>query len=253
MTILEVKDLTLQLNSTFILNRLNMEFWEGYVHAVVGPNGAGKSTLANVIMGLPGYRHHGGEVLFENRSIKHLNVDERARLGITLAWQEPARFEGLKVSQFIKAAAREKSEQEVERVLKLVGLDPFRYRNRAVDKTLSGGERKRIELASILAMKPRLVMLDEPDSGVDIEAIERIFEAIALLKKEGTTVLLITHSPRVLERADHAFLMCSGMLVDKGETRKILEYFSGKCLPCPHQNVPDLNVIGKSQQGGEND
>ena len=238
MAILEVKEVTLQVNSTSILNGLTMEFWEGYVHAVVGPNGAGKSTLANVIMGLPDYR---GDILFEGRSIKNLNVDERARLGITLAWQEPARFEGLTVSQFILASAREKKKEEVSRVLELVGLEPIRYRQRAVDKTLSGGERKRIELASILAMKPRLVMLDEPDSGVDIEAIERIFEAIDHLKKDGTTVLLITHSPKVLEKADHAFLICSGMLVDKGETGKILEYFSGKCLPCPHKNVPELN------------
>lgn len=250
MTILELRDVSFAANSAGILNGLTMEFWEGYVHAVVGPNGAGKSTLANVIMGLPDYRHHEGDILFEGKSIKSLNVDERARLGITLAWQEPARFEGLKVSQFILASAREKSKDEVDRVLELVGLEPVRYRNRAVDKTLSGGERKRIELASILAMKPRLVMLDEPDSGVDIEAIERIFEAIAHLKEEGTTVLLITHSARVLEKADHAFLLCSGMLVDKGETAKILEYFSGKCLPCPHKNVPDLNSGRKT--GGEN-
>ncbi len=250
MAILELRDVSFMANSTGILNGLTMEFWEGYVHAVVGPNGAGKSTLANVVMGLPDYRHHEGDILFEGKSIKPLNVDERARLGITLAWQEPARFEGLKVSQFILASAREKNKNEVDRVLELVGLEPARYRNRAVDKTLSGGERKRIELASILAMKPRLVMLDEPDSGVDIEAIERIFEAIAHLKEEGTTVLLITHSARVLEKADHAFLLCSGMLVDKGETAKILEYFSGKCLPCPHKNVPDLNSGRKA--GGEN-
>ncbi|RFT17119.1 MAG: Iron-sulfur cluster assembly ATPase protein SufC [Candidatus Saccharicenans subterraneus] len=250
MTILELKDVSFTANSTGILNGLTMEIWEGYVHAVVGPNGAGKSTLANVIMGLPDYRRHEGDILFEGKSIKPLNVDERARLGITLAWQEPARFEGLKVSQFILASAREKNKDEVDRALELVGLEPVRYRNRAVDKTLSGGERKRIELASILAMKPRLVMLDEPDSGVDIEAIERIFEAIAHLKEEGTTVLLITHSARVLEKADHAFLLCSGMLVDKGETAKILEYFSGKCLPCPHKNVPDLNSGRKT--GGEN-
>jgi Fe-S cluster assembly ATP-binding protein len=250
MSILEVKEVSLMVNSTAILNGLTMEFWEGYVHAVVGPNGAGKSTLANVIMGLPDYRRHSGDILFEGKSIKHLNVDERARLGITLGWQEPARFEGLKVSQFIQASAREKGPKEIDRVLELVGLEPVRYRNRAVDKTLSGGERKRIELASILAMKPRLVMLDEPDSGVDIEAIERIFEAIAHLKREGATVLLITHSPRVLEKADHAFLICSGMLVDKGETSKILDYFSGKCLPCPHKNLPDLNSIEKT--GGKN-
>lgn len=250
MAILEVREVSLQVNSTGILNGLSLEFWEGYVHAVVGPNGAGKSTLASVIMGLPDYRHHTGDILFEGKSIKHLNVDERARLGITLGWQEPARFEGLKVSQFILASARDRSKEEVDRVLELVGLESVRYRKRAVDKTLSGGERKRIELASILAMKPRLVMLDEPDSGVDIEAIEKIFEAINHLKREGTTVLLITHSPRVLEKADHAFLICSGMLVDKGETVKILEYFSGKCLPCPHKNVPDLNSIAKA--GGKN-
>lgn len=245
MAILEVRDVSLQVNSTAILNGLSMEFWEGYVHAVVGPNGAGKSTLANVIMGLPDYRQHTGDILFEGKSIKNLNVDERARLGITLAWQEPARFEGLTVSQFILASAKDKNKNEIDRVLELVGLEPTRYRARAVDKTLSGGERKRIELASILAMKPRLVMLDEPDSGVDIEAIERIFEAIDHLKKDGCTILLITHSPKVLEKADHAFLICSGMLVDKGETAKILEYFSGKCLPCPHKNLPDLNPGGR--------
>jgi Fe-S cluster assembly ATP-binding protein len=250
MVILEVKEVSLMVNSASILNNLSLEFWTGYVQAVVGPNGAGKSTLANVIMGLPDYRDHSGDILFEGRSIKNLNVDERARLGITLGWQEPARFEGLKVSRFILAAAKNKDKNEVERVLEMVGLEPDRYRSRAVDKTLSGGERKRIELASILAMKPRLVMLDEPDSGVDIEAIDRIFEAIELLKKNGTTVLLITHSPKVLQKADHAFLICRGMLVDKGETAKILEYFSGKCLPCPHQNVPDLNT--KVKAGGNN-
>jgi len=244
MVLLEVTDLSLQVNSTQILNNLSIQFWEGYVHAVVGPNGAGKSTLANVIMGLPDYRRATGDILFEGRSIKTLNVDERARLGITLAWQEPARFEGLTVSRFILASSREKNKDEIDRVLKGVGLEPARYRSRAVDKTLSGGERKRIELASILAMKPRLVMLDEPDSGVDIEAIERIFAAIDHLKKEGTTVLLITHSPKVLEKADHAFLICSGTLVDKGETARIMKYFSGKCLPCPHKNEPDLQSGG---------
>jgi len=244
MVLLEVAGLSLQFDSTQILDDLSIQFWEGYVHAVVGPNGAGKSTLANVIMGLPEYRRATGDILFEGRSIKALPLDGRARLGITLAWQEPARFEGLTVSQFILASSREKKAGDVDHALERVGLDPARYRGRAVDRTLSGGERKRIELASILAMKPRLVMLDEPDSGVDIEAIERIFAAIDQLKKEGTTVLLITHSPKVLERADHAFLICCGRLVDKGETARVMEYFSGKCLPCPHKNEPDLTAGG---------
>ena len=244
MVLLEVAGLSLQFDSTQILDDLSIQFWEGYVHAVVGPNGAGKSTLASVIMGLPEYRQATGDILFEGRSIKDVPLDGRARLGITLAWQEPARFEGLTVSQFILASSREKKSGDVDSALERVGLDPARYRSRAVDRTLSGGERKRIELASILAMKPRLVMLDEPDSGVDIEAIERIFAAIDQLKKEGTTVLLITHSPKVLERADHAFLICCGRLIDKGETARVMEYFSGKCLPCPHKNEPDLNAGG---------
>ncbi len=240
MALLDVSHVSLEVGSNRILDDLSIQFWEPYVHAVVGPNGAGKSTLANVIMGLPDYRRATGEISFEGRSITSLPVDGRARLGITLAWQEPARFEGLTVSQFILASSREKREDAVDHALERVGLEPARYRGRALDKTLSGGERKRIELASILAMRPRLVMLDEPDSGVDMEAIERIFVAIDELKKEGATVLLITHSVKVLERADHAFLICRGRLVDKGETPKIMEYFSGKCLPCAHQNEPDL-------------
>ena len=112
MVILEVRDVSLQVNSSLILNRLSMEFQAGYVQAVVGPNGAGKSTLASLIMGLPDYQQHTGDILFEGKSIKNLNVDERARLGITLAWQEPARFEGLKVSQFILAAAKNKDKKD---------------------------------------------------------------------------------------------------------------------------------------------
>jgi len=113
MAILEVRDVSLQVNSNLILNGLSMEFWAGYVQAVVGPNGAGKSTLASLIMGLPDYRQHTGDILFEGQSIKNLNVDQRARLGITLAWQEPARFEGLKVSQFILAAAKNKDKRKL--------------------------------------------------------------------------------------------------------------------------------------------
>jgi Fe-S cluster assembly ATP-binding protein len=242
--LLEVKNLSFTVDSTKVLSGLNLEFWEGYVHAVVGPNGAGKSTLANIIMGLPDYRAATGDILFEGTSIMALPIDERARLGITLAWQEPARFEGLTVRNFLLAAAREKTDSEIDKALDLVGLAPDRYRDRALDKTLSGGERKRIELASILAMRPRLVLLDEPDSGVDIEAIERIFSAIARLKEQGATVLLITHSPAVLEKADHAFLICCGQLMDKGETAKILRYFSDRCMPCPHVNEPGLNGRG---------
>jgi len=163
MGILELHDLTLELGGRPILNSLSVDFWEGHVHALIGPNGAGKSTLASAIMGLPGYIHHSGEILLDGKSLRGVPVDERARRGITLAWQEPARFEGLRMDRFIAAGAKVKTREKMKDILARVGLDPERYLSRKVDKTLSGGERKRVELASILAMEPRIVLMDEPD------------------------------------------------------------------------------------------
>ncbi|HEC89715.1 MAG TPA: ABC transporter ATP-binding protein [Thermoplasmatales archaeon] len=239
MGILEIKNLSLKVNGKRILDNLSIDFWDGHVHAVVGPNGAGKSTLAYTIMGLEGYRKIEGDIFFNGSSIKNLNVAERAKLGITLGWQEPARYEGLTVKQFIMASAREKKSETVRDVLSKVGLIPEEYINRAVDKTLSGGERKKIELASILAMQPRFVMLDEPDSGIDVASLEKIFEGIKLLKSYGATVILITHSLAVMKQAEHAFLLCGGKLVEKGTIDKIKPYFEEECLPCQHKNLPD--------------
>jgi len=236
--ILEVKNVSLRLGDKSILNNLSLDFWPGYVHAVVGPNGAGKSTLASTIMGLSGYTHFTGDILFEGKSVRELSIDQRAQKGITMAWQEPARFEGLSIQRFIQAGTKEKSTEKVREVLDQVGLSPDTYLNRAVDTTLSGGERKRIELASILIMKPKLVMMDEPDSGIDVDALNRIFEAIQTLKKSGSTVLLITHSVTVLKQADHGFLICCGKLLRKGSTEKLEEFFGDKCIPCDHKNEP---------------
>lgn len=243
MGVLEVKNLNLKFNGKAILNNLSIDFWDGHIHAVVGPNGAGKSSLAAAIMGLSGYRNFEGEVIFEGKQINDMTIDERARAGITLAWQEPARFEGLSIRDFIRASAKDKSEDAIREVLHEVGIESSEYIDRAVDKTLSGGERKKIELASILALKPKVAILDEPDSGIDIESIERIFEVVKVLKDGGTTVIMITHSLAVLDHAEHAFLVCDGQVVDKGEIKKIRQYFEGKCLTCDHKNLP-LQEIG---------
>ncbi len=231
-TILALRNVSLSLGGKRILDDLSIDFWQGHIHALVGPNGSGKSTLAGLIMGLGGYTGHDGDVLFEGRSIKRLPVHERARLGMTLAWQEPARFEGLPVHSFLRAAARDKSDARLELALEQVGLDPAAYRDRAVDRTLSGGERKRIELASILVMEPKLVLMDEPDSGIDIEALDRIFEAMQQLRRQGTTVVAITHSLPVLRQAEHAFLFCCGRLVNKGPVDAIARYFEQRCHGC---------------------
>jgi len=238
---LEIRNLTLVKGWKALLADVTMDIWKGHVHAIVGPNGAGKSTLAQTIMGLSGYRDFEGELIFEGQSIKGLTVDERARLGMTMVFQEPARFEGLGVADFILAGAKEKKASLVDDALNVVGLDPAKYRSRAVDKTLSGGERKRIELASVYAMKPRLVMMDEPDSGVDIDSVQHIFTVIKELKQAGATVILITHSPEVLKQADHAFLLCAGRVVDKGTMEKMYDYFSGRCAPCNHVGNPEID------------
>jgi Fe-S cluster assembly ATP-binding protein len=233
---LEVRDLTLTCGDAQVLNGVTLDFAPGAVHAIVGPNGAGKSTLASAIMGLFGYRDGGGDILLDGASIRELSVDERARLGITLGFQEPARYEGLPVYEFVLAGAREKSLDVVGQALATVGLDPEKYMRRAVDRTLSGGERKRIELASILAMAPAIVLMDEPDSGIDVEALNRIFDAIARLKEAGSTVILITHSLTVLGHAEHAFLLCAGKIVDEGSAAEIARYFEESCTSCVFQN-----------------
>ncbi len=247
MEILQLKDVSLTLNESRILRKLNITFWQGYVHAVSGPNGAGKSTMAATIMGLEGYRDIQGSIIYRGRNINKLAVDERARHGITMAWQDPARYEGLSVRDFLMASSKNKDPEVINNTLAGLSMNPAQYLDRALDKTLSGGERKKIELASIIVNEADLVLLDEPDSGIDVESLERIFDAIDLLKKRGTTVILITHSLAVLERADHAFLLCHGEIIDKGDKAKIMKYFQDKCIPCGHKNIPDEwePVIGK--------
>lgn len=239
MGILETKNLNLNINGKQILSDINIDIWEGHVHAIVGPNGAGKSTLASTIMGLEGYRDLSGKIFFKDKDISNLSIDKRARLGITFGWQEPARYEGLSVHDFILSSKKEKDDKKAEKALSQVGLNPKEYLYRSVDKTLSGGERKKIELASILSMDPDLIMLDEPDSGIDVSTLEKMFEVIKKLKNNGTTVILITHSLSVLRQSEHAFLMCHGEIIQKAVSEKIIPYFENKCIPCPHKNEPD--------------
>lgn len=241
---LNVKEVTLKFDGKRVLDRVSMDFRSGRTYAIVGPNGAGKSTLANVMMGLPGYRDHEGDIQIDGASLRDCTVDERARKGLTLAWQEPARFLGLSVHRFVSAGARENGNRaRAAGALKQLGLEPGKYLDRAVDKTLSGGERKRIELASILVMDPRIILMDEPDSGIDVEALEHIFEAIRRLNERGTAIILITHSKTVLKQAEHAYLMCDGRVIDEGPAHRIGQYFENKCLPCRHENRPSEEEV----------
>ena len=168
-----------------------------------------------------------------------LPVSQRAQLGIGLAWQEPARIEGLSVRDYLMLSGKPRGVKYVEDYLSVVGLEPGEYLDRDIDNTLSGGERKRIEMASILAMRPKLAILDEPDSGIDILALPSLLNAITEMNKQGSSVLLITHNEKVVEIAHCISVMCAGKILKTGEPGEMNLWFKENCQPCAHVNEPE--------------
>ena len=222
MVMLEIKGLTYSVRDKKPLAGLDLTVAKQEIHALLGANGAGKTTLANLIMGCSGYTPTAGEIRFQGQLINTLPIHERARLGITMAWQEPARFEGLSVGTYLSLGWAVNAPADC---LRRVGLDPELYLERALDKTLSGGERKRIELASLLALKPKLAILDEPDSGIDMLSLQEVVDVIKELQREGAAVLLITHRQEIARIANRASLLCGGRLAITGEPGKVAERF----------------------------
>ena len=228
--ILDIRDLTFTVGDQKILNRLNLAIHPREIHALLGANGSGKTTLAYLLMGCEGYVPMAGTVLFNGADLLRLKMHERAKLGLTLAWQEPARFEGLTIREYLSLGHPELTP---ESLLLQVGLDPERYLNRRVDKALSGGERHRIELASVLCMKPRLAILDEPAAGIDMLSISHIITVIRTLKENGGAVLLITHQEEVAAIADSASQLCNGRIIFSGDPAHVIEHFRGRtCVRC---------------------
>jgi len=230
MALLEIQGLTYRTHGKEILADLALSMEAGEIHALLGTNGTGKSTLAYLVMGCEGYRPMHGEILFEGQRINDLEIHERAKIGITMAWQEPVRFEGISVRDYLTLKI---SETDPSRYLEMVGLSPELYLCRIVDRRLSGGERKRIELASVLALRPKLAILDEPDSGIDMLSTQDIINVINLFKQNGSAVLLITHREEIALIADRASQLCRGGIVCSGSPREVAEYYkSRKCLVC---------------------
>ncbi len=245
MEILKVERVSLNLEGRQILKDLSLSIEANTIHSILGSNAAGKSSLAYVLMGCCDYIAQSGKIYFMEKDITSLPIYKRAKMGITLAWQEPARFEGLSVKDYIAVSTKEKDNALIEKALNYVLLEPNDYLNREVDKTLSGGERKRIELAAVFAMKQKLAILDVPDSGIDILALDNIVNMIRELKRQGTTVLLITHREEVSEIADKTSLMCTGFIVKEGRSKEVGKYFKEKCVPCPTRIFPAEEDKGK--------
>ncbi|TFF92885.1 MAG: ATP-binding cassette domain-containing protein, partial [Promethearchaeota archaeon] len=212
--LLELKNVTIPTfdQKCVIVNDVSFGVKEKSIHAVIGPNGSGKSTLAYSIMGLSTYKISKGKIYFDGRDITDLDVTERAKLGITLAWQEPARIDGLSVLKYLSLGMKDKTnikEQAIE-ALKTVNMNPEKYLDRFVDESLSGGERKRIELAATIAMRPRLIILDEPTAGLDLIVIEDFLNIFNKIRNLDMTILLITHREDIGMIADYATLLWAG-------------------------------------------
>ena len=196
-------------------------------------------------MGLSGFSPTSGKIVFQGEDITALSISGRAKRGITLAWQEPARFEGLTVKEYMELGQRGSPGGGLPpaECLDMVGLPPERYLQRTVDATLSGGERKRVELASVLSMGPRLSILDEPDSGIDALSLKLILDAVRILAKNGASVLLITHQNEIAASADRASSLCGGTILRTGEPAAIGRFFRNHCLECPHGSVHTGEVL----------
>ncbi len=233
MPLLEVHDLffgTGPEGKAPILAGLSLGIDAGEVHALLGTNGTGKSTLAYLLMGCGGYSPVSGEIMFRGTVINNLPMHERARMGITMAWQEPVRFEGITVFDYLSFGPKQADPAEL---LNLVGLSPSLYLTRMVDKCLSGGERKRVELASILALDPKLAILDEPDSGIDMLSIQDVINVINAFRRNGTALLLITHREEIARIADRASQLCSGKVICTGRPERVAEHYKAQnCIAC---------------------
>ena len=240
--LLKVNNLSVrvQKNERTILKKISLEIKNNSVYVLIGPNGSGKSSLAYTLMGLPTMQVTSGQILFRGKDITLWSTERRARAGITLAFQDPAYFEGIKVRDFLLISNRGKTNQnDLIRSLKLVGLEPA-FLEREMDRTLSGGERKRIELASVILMKPKLIILDEPDSGLDIIIYRELINILQGIKENiGTSILLITHREELGLIADEAAFLFQGEILAQGEFRKVMRKYCqkvGRKKICPQHS-----------------
>ncbi len=221
---LELKNLSLEVENNNkkieILKNINLTFEKNKVYAITGPNGGGKSSLAKTIMGI--YEATSGNILLNGEDITELDITRRARQGIGFAFQQPARFKGIKVNELLKLAAGD-NEVNVCNLLFDVGLCAQDYINRDVDSSLSGGELKRIEIATILARNLKVALFDEPEAGIDLWSFKKLVETFENMNKnKETTIIIISHQERILNLADEVIVLADGQIKEITSKENIL-------------------------------
>ena len=220
---LEIKDISFSRDNKNILKHVNLDIDSNKFIAITGPNGSGKSTLVKIIMGIE--KPDSGKVIFNEKDITNLSIYERAKLGISFAFQQPVKFKGITVYDLLKIASeKEITKKEACEILSQVGLCAKEYVDREVNGSLSGGELKRIEIATVAVRKAQMTIFDEPEAGIDLWSFNNLIEVFEKMRNiiKGTT-LIISHQERILNIADEVILMRQGRIEEIGNSKEILE------------------------------
>lgn len=215
-----------------ILDNISFNIDFGKILVITGPNGGGKSTLAKIIMGIE--KPTSGQILLDGVDITNLSITERAKMGIGYAFQQPPRFKGVTVEKLLQLAANtDLSEEQCCEYLSKVGLCSREYLKRDVDSSLSGGEVKRIEIASLMARNPKISIYDEPEAGIDLWSFSMLVDTFTNFKKNNEqSVVIISHQERIIDLADDLMIISNGKIQEMGTKEEVLPFLEGGMKNC---------------------
>jgi len=234
---LEIRNLNASVDGNEILKGINLTVNKGEVHAIMGPNGSGKSTLAKVLAGHPSYEVTGGEVIYDGKNLLEMSPDERARAGVFMAFQYPVEIPGISNAYFLRAALnavlKYRGQEEMDAMdflpllkekMRLLEMDE-RFLNRPVNEGFSGGEKKRNEIVQMAVLEPKLAVLDETDSGLDIDALKIVAKGVNAMRNPKRAMVLVTHYQRLLDYIvpDFVHVLVNGRIVKSGGPELALE------------------------------
>jgi Fe-S cluster assembly ATP-binding protein len=227
--IISINQLTSMVEDKPILKGIDLQINAGEIHVIMGPNGAGKSTLANVLMGHPAHKVTGGEVDFMGKDLLSMKVDERAKSGLFMSFQYPQEVPGVTVENFLRTAKKELCgimpsvtlfQKDLKKHMQQLNMDE-KYLTRYLNQGFSGGEKKKNEILQMAVLAPKLAILDETDSGLDIDAIREVYETVQKLASEKNAIIVITHYSKILEyiKPDFVHVLVDGKIVESGDLR----------------------------------
>ncbi len=225
--LLNIKDLHISAEDKEILKGIDLKINKGEIHVIMGPNGSGKTTTANAIFNNPAYTNKSGTIIFNGEDITNLKTDEIARKGIFMSFQLPEEIPGISVTNFLKTAKSKVTnepikifafKEELKKNMEELSINP-EYMERSLNVGFSGGEKKKNEILQMLTLNPKLAILDETDSGLDVDAIKTVSKGIEMFKNDENAVLIITHNTKILHslKVDKVHVLVDGKIVDEGD------------------------------------